>query len=411
MAFDVETANADLASVCQVGVLSFSGGKVEESWQSLVNPEDEFDPINVSIHGINEAAVRGAPRFVDIAPKLSALLTNQIVATHMGFDRVAVSRACYKYELSTIDCQWLDTARVARRAWPQFSRRGFGLAGLAEHCGLEFRHHDALEDARAAGHVLVRAIAETGLDVEQWLVRTAQPIDPQGSKPTRSGNPEGELFGEVAVFTGALSMPRREAADMAAQAGCEVVGSVGKTTTLLIVGDQDVRRLAGREKSSKHRKAEELIAEGQTIRVLAERDFRSLIGLSVGRTSGTLPDVLGPRPRVDRSIERPKQADIVVPTDLVRRNLMGIELEDRGLIDNAIECYEANARDGFDGNHPYDRLAIIYRRRGETDKELTVLRRAIDVFERLQASPRSDVAPKLVRFRQRYQATLVKATK
>ncbi len=60
-------------------------------------------------------------------------------------------------------------------------------------------------------------------------------------------------------------MPRREAADLAASAGCSVVGSVGQTVTLLVVGDQDVRRLAGHQKSSKHRKAEELIGKGQAL--------------------------------------------------------------------------------------------------------------------------------------------------
>ena len=74
---------------------------------------------------------------------------------------------------------------------------------------------------------------------------------------TREGNAEGPLFGEVVVFTGALSMPRRKAADAAADAGCEVAGGVTKKTTLLIVGDQDVTKLAGHSKSSKHRKAED----------------------------------------------------------------------------------------------------------------------------------------------------------
>lgn len=67
---------------------------------------------------------------------------------------------------------------------------------------------------------------------------------------------------------------------MAAEARCAVAGSVGKTTTLLVVGDQDIRKLAGREKSSKHRKAEELIAQEQPIRVMIERDFRTLLGLA-----------------------------------------------------------------------------------------------------------------------------------
>ena len=78
------------------------------------------------------------------------------------------------------------------------------------------------------------------------------------------------------VFTGALTMPRREAADIAASIGCDVDAGVTKRTTLLVVGDQDVQRLAGHKKSSKHRKAEQLIQAGQPIRILRETDFREL---------------------------------------------------------------------------------------------------------------------------------------
>ena len=40
VAVDVETANADIASICQIGVVAFENGRVKESWQTLVNPED-----------------------------------------------------------------------------------------------------------------------------------------------------------------------------------------------------------------------------------------------------------------------------------------------------------------------------------------------------------------------------------
>ncbi len=85
------------------------------------------------------------------------------------------------------------------------------------------------------------------------------------------------LYGNVLVFTGALSIPRQEAATAAAAAGCEVATSVTKHTTLLVVGDQDIRKLAGADKSSKHRKAEELMAKGQLIRIVGESDFGQLI--------------------------------------------------------------------------------------------------------------------------------------
>jgi DNA polymerase III subunit epsilon len=90
-----------------------------------------------------------------------------------------------------------------------------------------------------------------------------------------------------------------------------------------------------------------------------------------------------------------------IPDNSVERNLLGMELEASGLIEPAIECYQANVRDGFDGNHPYDRLAIIFRKRKDNQSEIAVLTRAIEVFSQLQTSRRSDVVPKLKRFRER----------
>ncbi len=282
IALDVETANADIASVCQIGIVAFDHGTVTNSWQSLVNPEDDFDVFNISIHGIDQSAVSRAPTFPQIYESVRKWLTDSVVASHTPFDRVAIERVVEKYGLEQVACAWLDTARVARRAWPQFSQRGYGLANLAAHLGIPFVPHNAEEDARAAGEVLVRAIEETGTPVHEWRERVKRPINPLGaarSAMAMDGNPEGDLYGESVVFTGALAIPRRLAAQMAADAGCRVADSVCEKTTLLVVGDQDIRHLAGHEKSSKHRKAERLIAQGLPIRILGESDFRRLAGL------------------------------------------------------------------------------------------------------------------------------------
>lgn len=79
------------------------------------------------------------------------------------------------------------------------------------------------------------------------------------------------------MFTGALEIPRREAANLAASIGCSVAANVTKKTSLLVIGDQDVWKLAGKVKSSKHLKAEQLISKGQKIRIIKENDFRELV--------------------------------------------------------------------------------------------------------------------------------------
>lgn len=279
VAIDVETANADLSSICQVGVAIFQNGSCVDSWSSLVDPEDDFDGFNVSIHGIDEQKVKGAPTWSRIADTLRGTLADSIVACHTPFDRASTSLACEKHGLAQFNCQWLDTARVVRRAWPeQFGTKGYGLHNVAKFLGIDFKHHDALEDARAAGEVLCRASAHAGLTLEDWFVRVQRPISPSSNQPiSRAGNSEGPLFGNVAVFTGSLAIPRREAAELAARAGCDVASSVTKKTTLLIVGDQDISKLAGKTKSSKHLKAEVLISQGCQIRILRESDFQSIV--------------------------------------------------------------------------------------------------------------------------------------
>jgi DNA polymerase-3 subunit epsilon len=231
----------------------------------------------VAIHGITEENVRGAPRFPDLHAWLCQQTTGQVVACHTHFDRVALAQACGLHALDLLPCNWLDTARVARHAWPQFAKSGYGLSNLAQHFNISFKHHDAVHDARTAGIILVKAIEDTGFNPAEWIQRCHSSVIPStGAQIRRTGDGEGVLVGERIVFTGALQVARRQAADLAHEAGAAVESNVTKTTTLLVVGDQDIDRLNGQDKSSKHRKAEALIRAGQTLRILGEAYLMSM---------------------------------------------------------------------------------------------------------------------------------------
>lgn len=275
VAVDVETANPNMSSICQIGLVRFEGGR-ETAYESvLVDPQVYFDPYNVEIHGIDEDAVRGAKTFAELHDWLCGWTAGEVVVCHTHFDRVAFQQACDDCEIAALACTWLDSARVARRAWPQFAQRGYGLANVAAHCGISFEHHDALEDARAAGLIVLKAIEHTGHDIETWLKQIRRSMG-QGEAIRRAGDGDGALLGEAVVFTGALQVPRSEAADRAAMAGADVLPGVTKKTTMLVVGDQDIAKLNGHDKSGKHLKAEALIAAGQQIRIIGETDFMVL---------------------------------------------------------------------------------------------------------------------------------------
>jgi len=238
-----------------------------------------FDPFNVSIHDISESDVKNSPTFDKVYDEIKNRLEEKITVHHMPFDRVALNRVCEEYQLSPIKTKWLDSAKVTRRTWEQFAYKGYGLKNIADFLEIKFAHHDALQDAIAAGLIVANACIIKEMSIEDWFQRIGTPINQKARKSDylasikQDGNPEGSLFGENLVFTGALSLPRKEAAVIAAKIGCNVLDSVTQKTTILVVGTQDSTKLAGYEKSSKHRKAEELIEKGNQIKILTEKDF------------------------------------------------------------------------------------------------------------------------------------------
>lgn len=168
LAIDVETANSDMASICQIGFVIYENGQAKKEWSSLLNPEDYFDPWNESIHNITERDITDSPTFPEVYNLLKQNLENYVCACHTHFDRVSIKQACEKYGLPLMEIQWLDTAKVARRCWNEFAYKGYGLANVCEKLGYSFNHHDALEDAKASAYILLSAIKEKGNTIDDF---------------------------------------------------------------------------------------------------------------------------------------------------------------------------------------------------------------------------------------------------
>ena len=74
---DVETANYDSSTICQIGIGEFRNGEVVSTWESLIDPQSVFHYTNVRIHGITEEMVEDAPTFADVYPVLKEMLTRK----------------------------------------------------------------------------------------------------------------------------------------------------------------------------------------------------------------------------------------------------------------------------------------------------------------------------------------------
>lgn len=282
---DVETANADPKSICQIGVAVFKDGELSDTWSTLINPMTHFDWMNIQIHGIGEDDVKGAPTINDVRAKLDDLIGDNILGIYSGFDKVALER-----NFPDISYNWLDITRVVRRTWEQISYSGYGLANVCRLNDIKIeKHHDALADAIAAGKILICALKSKNMTIKDCsalvkrkistLIAHGKMVDAPNpiNVIIEGGNPNGDWFGDVLCFTGELKMPRVDASILASQLGFDIGKGVTKKTNYLVKGQQDLSKLNGKNISSKEEKALSLIKKGQDIVVISEDDFFFMI--------------------------------------------------------------------------------------------------------------------------------------
>lgn len=179
VAFDTETTGFRPDDrIVQIAFASFFGDDLRiKKW--LVYPEREIPPESTAIHGIDDAMVRDAPRFVDILPEVLAELNRAPWVCHsLMFDVRFLAREIPR-ERWPIGMPTLCTLDYAKKHHPETKiRRGHKLADLATVFAQDYRSeglHDAAYDAGLLAHIAHRMMR--GLSVgrhmtkfsEQWL--------------------------------------------------------------------------------------------------------------------------------------------------------------------------------------------------------------------------------------------------
>ena len=164
-ALDFETANRYPESPCSLGVVVVREGRVvaERLWG--IRPHRAFRTFergNTWIHGITAAAAREWPEFPPVWEEVRPLLEGLPLAAHNApFDLEVLRRTLALYGLTPPPARGLCTVRLSRRAWPDLE--SYKLHRVARALGFSFKHHRALEDARACAFLALRAAQVLGV--------------------------------------------------------------------------------------------------------------------------------------------------------------------------------------------------------------------------------------------------------
>ncbi|PVW03530.1 hypothetical protein DEA06_13545 [Microbacterium sp. Gd 4-13] len=299
VAIDFETANRSRASVCAVGAVRVHNGAVVDTFRSLVKPPEEFDefePINVSIHGIEARHVAHSPSWPEVYQELRAFIGADMMVCHNAqFDVSVLVNACSAYD---IDWPAFDVACTLRLARAALTLPSYTLPWVSDHLGVDvFDHHDPLADAQAAAAVLialarregVRSVRELNESLGTPIIPTSvrEPADSETTAgvqmPITPINTNTVGFADAVVcFTGALEMMvRDEARRRVVDHGGAWQGSVTKTTSVLVTGGFNLSTFRpGAMFSKKVRDAMSAVERGQSLEIITEDEFLRRLALS-----------------------------------------------------------------------------------------------------------------------------------
>lgn len=301
IAIDFETAAPQRASACAIGWSKFEQGVQTSSGSTLIDPRlphDEWSGFNVAIHGIQPEDVVGAPVFIEAWNLVSSVAGGSpFVAHNASFDIGVVRAEMLRFGATPDPFHYTCSAALARAAWPELL--SVSLPIVAEELGIELDHHDPCSDACGSAQILVAAVDALGVQtIEDAFAKTHRswgevsadlswssggPSTTLRAKDlvasTYEFDPDHPLFGQEVVFTGALhSLTRREAFQRVLDVGGQPGDGVTKRTNLLVVGEQDIAKLAeGQALSGKQRKAADYRLKGLDIQMLGEVDFLRLL--------------------------------------------------------------------------------------------------------------------------------------
>lgn len=160
---DVETTGSMAMAgdrITEVAVTVVRGGRVTDSFETLVNPERPIPAYVTRLTNITSAMVQGAPTFREVAPRVVEAISGHVFTAHNAtFDWRFISAELSRAEGVELAGRKLCTVKLARKLLPQLERRS--LDYLALHYGVEIQNrHRAGGDALATAQCLVRLLDE-----------------------------------------------------------------------------------------------------------------------------------------------------------------------------------------------------------------------------------------------------------
>lgn len=189
--FDLETTGISPYndSIIEISAVKVIGGKVVDTFSTLVNPRRSIPYGATAVNGITDDMVAGEPFVEEVLPAFNAFIEDFVLVGHniASFDMKFIWKAATEHLGQTFSNDYIDTLPMARKRLPKLAHHR--LVDLAEYYNISTEGaHRALNDC-----IMNQQCFEL---LQQEYVKNPPKLCPKcGGELTRRNGRYGEFYG------------------------------------------------------------------------------------------------------------------------------------------------------------------------------------------------------------------------
>ncbi|MDR7870349.1 MAG: exonuclease domain-containing protein [Tissierellaceae bacterium] len=299
---DIETTGFDprYDEIIEVGALKIREGKIIDQFESLIQPDGYYlydddgnesfyyvDEFITELTGITNEMLSKAPTLEKVLPRFIEFINDDILLGHnVHFDINFLYDVLMEHLDYKLSNDMVDLLRLSRKVFPDF--KNHKLETISINLGVDNSNaHRSLRDceityqcfSKLSEHLKANNIIIEDLFKRKYSSGSGKHLDLRTIEAENEDfDEEHLLFNAYCTFTGKLEkMERKDAAQIVVNLGGHCLNSVTKKTNFLILGNFDYNATVKDGKSSKLKKAEQLILNGQDLKILSEDVFYDLV--------------------------------------------------------------------------------------------------------------------------------------
>ncbi len=166
---DIETTGGQFneEGITEIAIYRFDGHEITDQFISLVNPEIPIQPFVVKLTGINNAMLRSAPKFYEVAKRIIEITQDCVIVAHNTAFDYRILRTEFRRLGYTFEARTLCTVELAQKLLPEQPSHSLGKLVRALGIPIPDRHR-ASGDAMATLKLFKLLLAR---DSEKTIVK------------------------------------------------------------------------------------------------------------------------------------------------------------------------------------------------------------------------------------------------